>query len=129
MIRRPPRSTLFPYTTLFRSEEAGELPVAYVVRKADDAGAALTAESVMAAVNDRVTPYKRLRDVVFIDAIPVSAAGKVLKRELSAKEREKVGGSPPRPADAAPLGRVPDPNGCGDGHPWMRLTTARWGES
>jgi long-chain acyl-CoA synthetase len=73
-------------------EEAGELPVAYVVRKADDAGAALTAESVMAAVNDRVTPYKRLRDVVFIDAIPVSAAGKVLKRELAAKEREKVSG-------------------------------------
>src|SRR2546430_11850402 len=24
MIRRPPRSTLFPYTTLFRSEEAAE---------------------------------------------------------------------------------------------------------
>jgi long-chain acyl-CoA synthetase len=72
-------------------EEAGELPVAYVVRKGDDAGAALTAESVMGAVNDRVTPYKRLRDVVFIDAIPVSAAGKVLKRELAAKEREKAG--------------------------------------
>jgi long-chain acyl-CoA synthetase len=73
-------------------EETGELPVAYVVRKADDAGAALTAESVMAAVNGKVTPYKRLRDVVFIDAIPVSAAGKVLKRELAAKEREKVAG-------------------------------------
>src|SRR3712207_8308969 len=25
MIRRPPRSTLFPYTTLFRSRERGEL--------------------------------------------------------------------------------------------------------
>src|SRR5260370_21223379 len=25
MIRRPPRSTLFPYTTLFRSEAVGEL--------------------------------------------------------------------------------------------------------
>src|SRR5258706_10144944 len=25
MIRRPPRSTLFPYTTLFRSRHAGEL--------------------------------------------------------------------------------------------------------
>ena len=72
-------------------EEAGELPVAYVVRRDDDAGAALTRESVMAAVNDRVTPYKRLRDVVFIDAIPVSAAGKVLKRELAAREREAVG--------------------------------------
>src|SRR5438105_9339551 len=27
MIRRPPRSTLFPYTTLFRSEAAGARPV------------------------------------------------------------------------------------------------------
>src|SRR3712207_7018973 len=25
MIRRPPRSTLFPYTTLFRSEETGRM--------------------------------------------------------------------------------------------------------
>ena len=48
----------------------------------NDAGAGLTAESIMAAVNERVTPYKRLRDVVFIDAIPVSAAGKVVKRAL-----------------------------------------------
>src|SRR3989475_7182120 len=27
MIRRPPRSTLFPYTTLFRSELLGERPL------------------------------------------------------------------------------------------------------
>src|SRR5260370_3124717 len=27
MIRRPPRSTLFPYTTLFRSEERTEIAV------------------------------------------------------------------------------------------------------
>src|SRR3712207_7126649 len=26
MIRRPPRSTLFPYTTLFRSPDGGQLP-------------------------------------------------------------------------------------------------------
>src|SRR3712207_8501500 len=26
MIRRPPRSTLFPYTTLFRSEGQGDMP-------------------------------------------------------------------------------------------------------
>jgi long-chain acyl-CoA synthetase len=72
-------------------EEAGELPVAYVVRKADPAGAALSAESVMTAVNEHVVHYKRLRDVVFIDAIPVSAAGKVLKRELAARERQAAG--------------------------------------
>src|SRR3712207_8532198 len=29
MIRRPPRSTLFPYTTLFRSREKLELPKIY----------------------------------------------------------------------------------------------------
>jgi long-chain acyl-CoA synthetase len=68
-------------------EEAGELPVAYVVRTGDTAGAALTAEALMTAVNEQVVPYKRLRDVVFVDAIPVSAAGKVLKRELAARER------------------------------------------
>src|SRR5256885_9888035 len=28
MIRRPPRSTLFPYTTLFRSSSCGTLPAA-----------------------------------------------------------------------------------------------------
>jgi long-chain acyl-CoA synthetase len=41
----------------------------------------------MAAVNGLVTPYQRLRGVVFVDALPVSAAGKVLKRELAARER------------------------------------------
>src|SRR5258705_13510375 len=30
MIRRPPRSTLFPYTTLFRSASAGEIVIARV---------------------------------------------------------------------------------------------------
>ena len=62
--------------------------MAYVVRRQDEAGAALTGEGVMAAINGQVAPYKRLRDVVFVDALPVSPAGKVLKRELSARERE-----------------------------------------
>src|SRR3712207_6355571 len=31
MIRRPPRSTLFPYTTLFRSGGRQDLPALYVV--------------------------------------------------------------------------------------------------
>src|SRR2546427_8703137 len=30
MIRRPPRSTLFPYTTLFRSDHTARCAVAYV---------------------------------------------------------------------------------------------------
>src|SRR2546430_15747268 len=33
MIRRPPRSTLFPYTTLFRSHVPPQLRVAHLVRR------------------------------------------------------------------------------------------------
>src|SRR2546427_3590816 len=35
MIRRPPRSTLFPYTTLFRSRSAGALRHRARLRRAD----------------------------------------------------------------------------------------------
>src|SRR2546426_7612622 len=33
MIRRPPRSTLFPYTTLFRSTPTGVLAAAHALRR------------------------------------------------------------------------------------------------
>src|SRR5690348_17438341 len=33
MIRRPPRSTLFPYTTLFRSRQANEVAVAQAAER------------------------------------------------------------------------------------------------
>src|SRR3989454_12802215 len=36
MIRRPPRSTLFPYTTLFRSPAAGRVEVVIELRGAVD---------------------------------------------------------------------------------------------
>src|SRR2546430_17686592 len=39
MIRRPPRSTLFPYTTLFRSDQFGlALPAGGVAREAQVGG-------------------------------------------------------------------------------------------
>src|SRR3712207_7357612 len=40
MIRRPPRSTLFPYTTLFRSQEAFEANSVYMRQEQHEAGAA-----------------------------------------------------------------------------------------
>ncbi|MGH3585729.1 MAG: class I adenylate-forming enzyme family protein, partial [Pseudonocardia sp.] len=58
---------------------AGELPVAFVVAPGlgEPDGTAL-----MGAVNAQVLPYKRLRELHLVDEIPVSAAGKVLKRTL-----------------------------------------------
>src|SRR3712207_9196252 len=46
MIRRPPRSTLFPYTTLFRSEEGG---LAVLPALVDVRAAGLLAHRVQAA--------------------------------------------------------------------------------
>jgi long-chain acyl-CoA synthetase len=62
----------------FPDAEAGEIPRAFVVRK----GAA-TAEEIMAYVAERVAPFKRVRRVDFVDAIPKSASGKILRRLLS----------------------------------------------
>jgi len=66
--------------------EAGESPKAYVVKRANSN---LTAEEVMAYAVDKVAPYKKIRDVEFIDAIPKSASGKILRRVLKDKDRDK----------------------------------------
>ena len=63
-------------------EEAGEVPKAFVVLKADDASRAATPEAIMAFVAERVAPHKRIRRVEFIDQIPKSASGKILRRLL-----------------------------------------------
>jgi long-chain acyl-CoA synthetase len=67
-----------------KSTEVGELPVAFVVPANPD----LSAEQLMTDINAEVAPYKRLREVIITDQIPVSAAGKILKRELRERLQE-----------------------------------------
>jgi len=62
----------------------GEYPKAFVVRRD---GSDLDAAAVMAFVADRVAPYKKVREVEFIDAVPKNPSGKILRRELKARER------------------------------------------
>jgi len=64
----------------FADAEAGEIPRAFVVRK----GAA-TAEELIAFVAGQVAPYKKVRRLEFIDAIPKSPSGKILRRLLRDK--------------------------------------------
>jgi len=66
-------------------EEAGEAPKAFIVRKAD-----LTAEEVMAFVAGQVAPYKKVRSVEFLDQLPKSLTGKLLRRVLIERERERA---------------------------------------
>jgi acyl-CoA synthetase (AMP-forming)/AMP-acid ligase II len=58
-------------------ERYGEVPVAVVVAR----GSADPGE-LLAFVGDRVAPHKRLHDVRFVDAIPRTPAGKILRRVL-----------------------------------------------
>jgi acyl-CoA synthetase (AMP-forming)/AMP-acid ligase II len=65
-------------------EEAGEVPKAFVVLR----GTATEAE-LLEFVAQRVAPYKRIRFVEFIDKIPKSASGKILRRMLVQAEKDK----------------------------------------
>jgi 4-coumarate--CoA ligase len=60
-------------------EEAGELPKGFVVLKP---GAEASEEDIKSFVADSVAGYKQLRIIEFIDVIPKSASGKILRREL-----------------------------------------------
>jgi len=61
---------------------AGEIPVAFVaVRDGIVTGKRLEDE-LCAFVADRLTHYKQPRQVHFVDAVPKTASGKILRREL-----------------------------------------------
>lgn len=62
--------------------EAGEIPCAFVVvRESITASTALGAE-LRAFVADRLAHHKQPREVHFVDAVPRTPSGKVLRREL-----------------------------------------------
>lgn len=63
---------------------AGEIPKAYVVLKA---GSTATATELIEFCAERVSPYKRIREVEFIDEIPKTPVGKLLRSVLRDRER------------------------------------------
>ncbi|MEJ2740705.1 MAG: AMP-binding protein [Dehalococcoidia bacterium] len=58
---------------------AGEIPKAFVVL---NEGCSTSAEEIMEFCKEKVAPYKRVRAVEFIDEIPKTSVGKVLRRLL-----------------------------------------------
>ncbi|KAF1784201.1 AMP-binding enzyme C-terminal domain [Phytophthora cactorum] len=66
-----------------------EIPKAYVVLKDPTNAAGLTEEDVMNFVASKVAPFKKVRQVEFIDTIPKSATGKILRRELQVYENQQ----------------------------------------
>jgi acyl-CoA synthetase (AMP-forming)/AMP-acid ligase II len=64
--------------------ESGESPKAFVVRHASHPE--LDADDVKQFVADRVAHYKKVRHVEFLEQIPKSAAGKILRKDLRSRE-------------------------------------------
>jgi len=62
--------------------ELGEIPKAFVVRRGQ-----VTAEELLRFAEERLAPYKRVREVEFVEDLPRSAVGKVLRRVLADRER------------------------------------------
>ncbi|MBK8429839.1 MAG: 4-coumarate--CoA ligase family protein [Chloroflexi bacterium] len=63
-------------------EEAGEVPKAFIVRKGE-----VTAEEIQEWVAKQVAPHKKIRRVEFVEQVPKSLSGKILRRVLVEQER------------------------------------------
>ncbi|KAI9083383.1 hypothetical protein K1719_034597 [Acacia pycnantha] len=64
----------------YPDEEAGQVPMAFVVRQPNSS---LSEADVVDFVAKQVSPYKKIRRVLFVSSIPKNAAGKILRKELS----------------------------------------------
>jgi long-chain acyl-CoA synthetase len=66
---------------------AGEIPKAFVVLKE---GMTATEKEIMDFVNEKVAPYKAIREVEFRRELPMTIVGKVVRRALQEEERKKL---------------------------------------
>ena len=69
-------------------EYRGETIKAFIVAKE---GETLTEEEVIAYCKETLAPYKVPRNIEFVDELPKSVVGKILRRELRDQEIEKSG--------------------------------------
>jgi acyl-CoA synthetase (AMP-forming)/AMP-acid ligase II len=66
-----------------KDSDGEEIPKAFVVKQQ---GADISEDDVMSFVAERIAPHKKVRVVEFIDQIPKSGSGKILRKDLRARE-------------------------------------------
>jgi len=69
--------------------EVGEVPKAFIIRRGE-----VTAEELLRFVEERVAPYKKIREVEFVEEIPRSSIGKLLRRVFIERERASAQAEP-----------------------------------
>ena len=68
----------------YPDDEAGEVPKGIIVLKEQ-----VEPEAILRFVSERVAPHKRIRHLEFVDKIPKSPSGKILRRVLVEQEKAK----------------------------------------
>jgi len=66
---------------------AGEIPKAYIILKD---GATATPDDIKKFVNEKLAPYKAIREIEIRTELPMTPVGKVLRRTLRDEERTKA---------------------------------------
>ncbi len=61
---------------------AGEIPCAFIVLRESYAGSSLLDEELRTFVADRLSRHKQPREIHFVDHVPRTPSGKILRREL-----------------------------------------------
>jgi acyl-CoA synthetase (AMP-forming)/AMP-acid ligase II len=69
----------------YPDDEAGEVPKGILVLREQ-----VEPEAILEFVAERVAPHKRIRHLEFVDKIPKSPSGKILRRVLVDKEKAKI---------------------------------------
>ena len=70
-----------------KDDYAGELPKAFIVPKAGVEGSEETGRELMKYVKERKVRHKHIKELEFVDVIPKSASGKILRRMLRDQDR------------------------------------------
>lgn len=61
------------------NERSGEVPIAFVVQSSSNPA---SVSDIKTFISQKAAPYKQLSDIVFVDAIPKSPSGKILRRVI-----------------------------------------------
>ena len=77
------------------------VPVAYVILAAGTAPDRATALSLFRHLGERLSSFKRVRRIAFVDGLPKTISGKIRRVELRRREHAPPGAEPPAPDGAA----------------------------
>ena len=69
--------------------DIGQIPKAFIILKPEFKGKVQETE-IMDWVAERISAYKKIREVEFVETIPKSGSGKILRRVLIEQEKKKL---------------------------------------